>query len=299
MVTKAHKKIEPMKKDNKDNPAGAGEDPATGSDTIGAPEGGDDHSSGDVDNDSGDEHENPDPSPEGGDGYSGSNQENPDPSPESSKSDPNNGEGSESTETNELKAVPVFALDEDVIIVVCGTSESISLLDKAWTEKATPATIMSMNVDGMSFRDIIENLISDDGLPDTIFLVPASCFPTHRVSLADLIAYKVRVMKKGERRHATGLPTMLDMAVAIEVLEKFPEGDLLTEEDFWKAYNEIAHEDEVPVETGHFTPGTVTFAVSSAPCRSVIAEGLARRKYINATPEAFRAIETMLTEFYE
>jgi hypothetical protein len=257
-----------MKTNEQKKPTGAKENSAAGSEIVNAPQGGSDKSL------------------EGG---APSGDEVP---------DPGGGNDSDSLETQELKTVPFFAISEEVVIVVLGTSESLPLLDKVWERQAAPAAIMSMNVDGMSFREIIEHVIADDGLPDTFILVPASCFPTHRVSLADLISYKVRVMPTGERIHTTGLPAMIETSIATLVLEKLDTKGDFSEEEFMEAYNAMAHGDEIPVEIGNRIAGSVRYASSSDPCKATILEALTQRKFLNVAANSFEPIKQMLTKFY-
>jgi hypothetical protein len=208
-------------------------------------------------------------------------------------------DGGENLEAKEGHTATVLSITEEVVIVVCGTSDALPLLSKAWEQKAAPATIHSMNTDGMSFEEIIENLIADDGLPDIFVLVPANCFPTHRVSLADLVSHKVRVMKNGDRVATTGLPVMIDTAVAIKAMEQLSEQDTFSEEEFMATYNAIAHADELPFEVGQGIEGSVCYVLRADPSLSVVKEALSRRKFIHANAEGFPPIANLLTELYE
>lgn len=183
-------------------------------------------------------------------------------------------------------------------IVVLGTADALPLLTEVWKHKAPGAAIIPFEQGPGPFSEVIDRLMEDDGIPDSFILVPANCFPTHRVTFADLVIYRVRRMKptaasdKWEVTPQTGLPFIFQATAALRTFEQLD--DTYTEEEFLKVYNENAHPGELPEEIGMSFGNTVSYAVRRPKCMSAVAEALVRKRFICATGEGFTAIKDRL-----
>lgn len=187
---------------------------------------------------------------------------------------------------------------ERFTIVVLGTAEALPLLTKVWKRKAAGATIIPIEVGDGPFSETIDQLLADENIPDTFSLVPANCFPTHRIGHADLVAYRVRRMKSGPNSDGsvvtprTGLPFLFAASAALQTLERL--NDTYSEEEFLEAYNEIAHPDELPEEVGMTFGNTVGYAVKRPKCMATVVEALVRKRFICTNDEGFVAIKERL-----
>lgn len=183
-------------------------------------------------------------------------------------------------------------------IVILGSSESLPLLTKVWKQKAVGTVIIPIEIGDGPFSEVIDQVIANDDIPDSFIIVPANCFPTHRVNLADLTAYRVRRKKQKSDSDewmvtpCTGLPFLVEATAALQAIKKL--GDTYTEEEFLKVYNDIAHPGELPEEIGMTFGNTVSYAVRCPECMGTVAEALIRKRFICAYGEGFAAIKSRL-----
>lgn len=197
---------------------------------------------------------------------------------------------------------PQNTSDEKLVIVVCGSEKSLPLLTKGWERKASFARIVPMNVEGKTFSEIVDALLSDDDLPDDFVFVPENCFPTHRVTIADLYAYRVRCIRERlgntdlVKVNRTGLPMRFQSKVALDALAKLKEGYL--EEEFLEEYNALAHAGELPDEIGMTFGNTVSYVVRQPKCSLLVLEAFAKKKFICPNREGFPFIEKQLAKLY-
>lgn len=183
-------------------------------------------------------------------------------------------------------------------LVVLGTADALPLLTKVWRQKAPGEVIVAVEVGDGPFSETIDRLMTDETIPDVFALVPANCFPTHRIDLYDVMAYRVRrkrtasVPDKWVVTPCTGLPFLFKASVALPVIEQL--GDAYSEEEFLEAYNAIAHPGKLPEEIGMTFGNTVSYAVQPPKCKAVVAEALVRKRFICATGEGYAAIKDQL-----
>lgn len=200
------------------------------------------------------------------------------------------------------EVVPVLTMCKDVVIVVCGTPEALPLLTKAWKQKAAPAVILPREVGSAPFAELITGLLAEEEIPDTFVLVPANCFPTHRVNLADLMAYRIRRKLTSPvswvETSDTRLPVLLEATAVLKTLELLDNDDTFTAEEFFEKYNGIAHAGELPEAVGMSFGSTVAFADMQTPCMAKVAEALLRKKFICTTAEGFTPIKERLALLY-
>ena len=202
---------------------------------------------------------------------------------------------SKERETPEAGAIPASGSVPQVGIpvIVLGSAEALPLLTKVWEQKAVGTVIIPIEI-----GEVIDQVIVNDDIPDSFIIVPANCFPTHRVNLADLTAYRVRRMKpkpdsdKWVVTPCTGLPFLVEATAVLQALEKL--GDTYTEEEFLEVYNGIAHPGELPEEIGMTFGNTVSYAVQRPKCMATVAEALVRKRFICAHGEGFAAIKDRL-----
>lgn len=206
--------------------------------------------------------------------------------------------------TAKTEIVPVLTMCKGVVIVVCGTAEALPLLTKAWEQKAAPAVILPHEVGSAPFSELITGLLAEEEIPDTFILVPANCFPTHRVDLADLTAYRTRRSlvkdhpEKWETFNNTRLPMRLEATAVLKTLELLDNDNTFTAEEFFEKYNGIAHVGELAEEVGMSFGNTVAFADMPNPCMAKVAEALIRKKFICTTAEGFTPIKERLALLY-
>lgn len=197
----------------------------------------------------------------------------------------------------------LFGLHPDITILVCGTAEALPLLTKAWQQKAQPAKIIPRLVDAVSFPELMIALMADDSIPDAFIFVPANCFPTHRLCLSDLAAYRVRRMQMDPVACKdvawTGLPVLLEAHLVLQVLKALDAQDTFNEEEFLSKYNTLAHPGQLPEIISMYIGSTVAYAESPTPCPAKVAEALLRKKFICTNAEGFHPIKEKLALLYE
>ncbi len=211
-------------------------------------------------------------------------------------------ETKDSPRTVDAEGDPVKALCKKMTLVLCAAADSIDVLTKTWERKAPQTTIIKQRIDGKTFPEIIDTMLADDDVPDSFVYVPAYCFPTHPVSLADLLAYRIR--KRGqigkpyimESVNDTGLPVFLQAKFILQAQEKL--GETYTEEEFFTAYNAVAHAGELPEEIGMTFGNAVAYVVKQPSCMLRVAEVLVRKKFICANYEGFSYIKGELKLLY-
>lgn len=200
--------------------------------------------------------------------------------------------------TAKTEIVPVLTMCKDVVIVVCGTPEALPLLTKAWKQKAAPAVIVPREVGSEPFSELIIGLLAEDDIPDTFILVPANCFPTTTVTIADLTAYRVRKFFDESKTLDTGLPVLLETTAILKALEFLNNDAGFTAQEFFEKYNPVAHAGEMAEEIGMTFGNTVAFVESPTPCMAKVTEALLRKKFICTTAEGFTPIKERLALLY-
>lgn len=189
------------------------------------------------------------------------------------------------------------------VLVLCGQAEAMAVQEKVWKRMAADMAIIKRCIDEKTFPQIIDALMADDDIPDTFVYVPAYCFPTHPVGLADLIAYRVR--KKFQAGslpsamltvHNTELPVLLQAEYVLQTQEAL--GETYTEEEFFAKYNAIAHAGELPEEIGMTFGNTVAYVHKQPSCAARLAEVLVCKKFICANADGFQFIKAQLKLLY-
>ncbi len=204
--------------------------------------------------------------------------------------------------SSEQESNPISDAFKKTTLVLCGTAESMTALAKTWKRMAAEATIVKRAIDGKTFPKFIDALMADDDIPDTFVYVPAYCFPTHPVGLADLLAYRIRKKSRNgtsgdmESVNDTGLPVLLQTKFVLQAQETL--GETYTEEEFFAAYNAIAHVGELPEEIGMTFGNTVAYVIKQPSCMARLAEVLVRKKFICANSDGFRFIKKELKLLY-
>ncbi len=211
-------------------------------------------------------------------------------------------ESEEAHRPTEAEQSSLSAFCERATLVLCGYAESMNALAKTWKRMAAEATIVKRAIDGKTFPEIIDALMADDDIPDTFVYVPAYCFPTHPVGLADLLAYRIRKkLLNGntgamETVNDTGLPVLLHAKFVLQAQEKL--GETYTEEEFFASYNAIAHAGELPEEIGMTFGNTVAYVVKQPSCMARLAEVLVCKRFICTNAVGFPFIEARLKLLY-
>lgn len=199
----------------------------------------------------------------------------------------------------DIEIIPIYNINVDTTIVVCGDEDAIKLLEKAWNRVAAPANIVAMRVDADTpFHYLIGSILAWDRVPDNFVFVPANCFPTHNVTLGDLITPRVRVLTDGTQTPLARLPMLLESDIILKTLEVLLTEKDITEEMFFEAYNELAYHrvliDQVTMSSGN----TVGYVTHSSPNIDRVKEALACKKFICCNAEGFRAIQDLLVNLY-
>ncbi len=205
--------------------------------------------------------------------------------------------------SSEQESNPISDAFKKTTLVLCGTAESMTALTKTWERMAAEMTIIKRRIDEKTFPELIDALMADDDVPDTFVYVPAYCFPTHPVGLADLIAYRVR--KKFQAGslpsamltvHNTELPVLLQAEYVLQTQEAL--GETYTEEEFFAKYNAIAHAGELPEEIGMTFGNTVAYVHKQPSCAARLSEVLVCKKFICSNAVGFPFIEARLKLLY-
>ncbi len=207
------------------------------------------------------------------------------------------------TASSEQEADPISDSFKKMALVLCGQAEAMTVLEKTWKKMAAQMTIIKRCIDEKTFPQIIDAQVADDDIPDTFVYVPAHCFPTHPVGLADLIAYRVR--KKFQTGslpsamltvHNTELPVLLQAEYVLQTQEAL--GETYTEEEFFAKYNAIAHAGELPEEIGMTFGNTVAYVHKQPSCAARLAEVLVCKKFICSNADGFQFIKAQLKLLY-
>ncbi len=198
----------------------------------------------------------------------------------------------------EPQVVPVMGICDAVTIVVCGTVDTIPLLTKAWKDKASGAHVIPLENADTPFHEAMARILAEDIIPDTFILVPANCFPTRNMNIADLLAFRLRLRDNGSKEHTTGLPVLIEATAALKAIELLETSEF-TEEEFLEQYNGIARAGELPDEMSMSFGNIVAYVKAPNPCRSKVIEAMVRKKFICTSAEGFSAIKDLLAEMYE
>lgn len=187
-------------------------------------------------------------------------------------------------------------------LVLCSTAESMNALTKTWGRMAAHMTIIKRSIDKRPSPQIIDALMADDDIPDTFVYVPAYCFPTHPVGLADLLAYRIRKKVRSgstndmESVNNTELPALLHAKFILQAQATL--GETYTEKEFFAAYNAVAHAGELPEEIGMTFGNTVAYVHKQPSCMARLAEVLVCKKFICANADGFQFIKAQLKLLY-
>lgn len=192
-------------------------------------------------------------------------------------------------------ATHALGISEHTVIVIAAAGAMAELMLRMWQKAAAPADIRIVPV--LSLAETMANIIADDLIPDEFIFVPHGCFPTARLTLADLSLYRRRVLPKGKTAEHTGLPMLLTKEHLVDTLKEFTDPVPPADEDFIGRYNEIAHAGEIPNQVAFSFGNAVGYVTRPDFCPAVLIDFLRLRKFVCVTPEAFPTAQPYLEEY--
>lgn len=201
----------------------------------------------------------------------------------------------EDADTRTSVASQAFGISERTVIVIAAAGAMAELMLRMWQKTAVPADIRIVPV--LSLAETMANIIADDLIPDEFIFVPHGCFPTARMTLADLSLYRRRVLPKGKTAEHTGLPMLLTKEHLVDTLKEFTDPVPPADEDFIGRYNEIAHAGEIPNQVAFSFGNAVGYVTRPDFCPAVLIDFLRLRKFVCVTPEAFPTAQPYLEEY--
>lgn len=201
----------------------------------------------------------------------------------------------EGSTTPSEPATHALGISEHTVIVIAAAGAMAELMLRMWQKAAAPADIRIVPV--LSLAETMANIIADDLIPDEFIFVPHGCFPTARLTLADLSLYRRRVLPKGKTIGYTGLPMLMTKEHLVDTLKDFTDPVPPADEDFIGHYNEIAHAGEIPNQVAFSFGNAVGYVTRPDFCPAVLIDFLRLRKFVCVTPEAFPAAKPYLEEY--
>ena len=169
------------------------------------------------------------------------------------------------------------------------------LMLRMWQKAAAPADIRIVSVAPLAER--MADVVADDLIPDEFIFVPHGCFPTAKLTLADLSLYRRRVLPKGKTIGYTGLPMLMTKEHLVDTLKEFTDPVPPADENFIGRYNEVAHAGEIPNQVAFSFGNAVGYVTRPDFCPAVLIDFLRLRKFVCVTPEAFPAAKPYLEEY--
>ena len=201
----------------------------------------------------------------------------------------------EDTGTGAPVASHASGISELTVIVIAAAGPMAELMLRMWQKAAAPADIRIVPV--LSLAETMSNIVADDLIPDEFIFVPHGCFPTARLTLADLSLYRQRILPKGKRAWHTGLPMLMTKEHLVDTLKEFTDPVLPVDEDFIRHYNGIAHAGEIPNQVAFSFWNAVGYVIRPDFCPAVLIDFLRLRKFVCVTPEAFPTAKPYFEEY--
>lgn len=199
------------------------------------------------------------------------------------------------TEPELSVAYQTFGISEHTVIVIAAAGSMTELMLRMWRKAAAPADIRVVSVAPVAER--MADIVADDLIPDEFIFVPHGCFPTARLTLADLSLYRRRVLPKGKTVEYAGLPMLMTKGHLVDTLKDFTDPVPPADEDFIRHYNEIAHAGEIPNQVAFSFGNAVGYVTRPDFCPAVLIDFLHLRKFVCVTPEAFLTAKPYLEEY--
>lgn len=205
--------------------------------------------------------------------------------------------GDETPEPETVLKIPtVFGITEQTVIVIAADGEAAEFLRHIWNRVAAPADIRFVSPTA-TLAEMFESLVEDDLIPDEFIFVPGICIPTAKLTLADLVLYRRRVLPKGETQDFTGLPMHLTKGDIVDALKNFEADPEQTDEILVRYYNVLAHKGELPNLVAFSFGNGVGYVTRADFCPAVLIEFMLRRKFVCLVPEAFPAAKRYLEQY--
>lgn len=212
-----------------------------------------------------------------------------------SSADPAESAKSEDPETETSAATRSLGISRLTVIVIAAAGPMADLLLRMWQKAAAPADIRIVPV--LSLAETMAAIVADDLIPDEFIFVPHGCFPTAKLTLADLSLYRRRVLPKGKTAEHTGLPMLLTKERLVDTLKEFTDPVPPADENFIGRYNEIAHAGEIPNQVAFSFGNAVGYVTRPDFCPAVLIDFLRLRKFVCVTPEAFQTAKPYIEEY--
>ena len=183
------------------------------------------------------------------------------------------------------------ASEQPYHVVVCAYAGTEDLVRKVWEKMSDePVHILVVPEGEVDMRNIATEMIADSTISDTFVVVKPNTIPCSRISLAELNVPVVYVDKAGKEHYSHRLPMPFDKNILVDVFGSadYPANDV-DDEAFLRLYAE--HAQYRPMQVSHYFGNYVTVVLRGNPCPAVIAEGIARRKFLSANAVGFKAAE--------
>ncbi len=183
------------------------------------------------------------------------------------------------------------ASEQPYRVVVCAYAGTEDLVRKVWEKMLDePVHILVVPEGEVDMRNIATEMIADSTISDTFVVVKPNTIPCSRVSLAELNVPVVYVDKARKEHYSHRLPMPFDKNILVDVFgsSDYPANDV-DDESFLRLYAELAQ--YRPMQVSHYFGNYVTVVLRGNPCTAVIAEGIARRKFLSANAVGFKAAE--------
>lgn len=178
-------------------------------------------------------------------------------------------------------------------VVVLAFSGTERLVQRVWNkhfrdDSGVKVIVGTFQEDGMSLKDVLEEVMVDPEMEKTVIVVPANLVPVAAVTLNDLLVARVDV-NKGQQRFWGRVPVTFDKDILVDFL---PEHEDDSDEDFVKEYLKL--QDVRPIEVSHSFGNFFTKVLRGNPCMNVVIEALVRKRFIYANPTGWSAITGLL-----
>ncbi|MBR2624136.1 MAG: hypothetical protein IKC96_03275 [Paludibacteraceae bacterium] len=176
-------------------------------------------------------------------------------------------------------------------VVVCAYAGTEDLVRKVWEKMSDePVRIVVVDDGEVDMRNITTVMIADSAVAETFVVVKPNTIPCSRISLAELNVPVVYIDKAGKKHYSHRLPMPFDKNILVDVFASsdYPANDV-DDEAFLRLYAE--HAQYRPMQVSHYFGNYVTVVLRGNPCMAIIAEGIARRKFLCANAVGFKAAE--------
>lgn len=209
--------------------------------------------------------------------------------PEQEAQSPEVAQAAQGADVNKEPAAVAEQEDVQAAVVVLAYKGTEEQVKRVWEKMARLPMVVLAYSDEEKLQDVLAKIVADESIADDFIFVPANVIPCKPVNLEELSVPYVYTTSRGERIYNSRVPMAFGKSKLVELLAA---SDAKDDEEFIRVY--YGRYRHYPIEVGFTFGNFITPVTRANPCEHGVMEALARKRFISASAEGYKAISSLI-----